>query len=51
MFRGTPILVVTISPNKKANTDEKSVVAKSQKLEPILLMETNRETKVRCIEM
>lgn len=47
---GTPNFVVTMSPNKKANSEEKSTVVASQKLEPIRRIERNRDTKVKCIE-
>ena len=48
---GTPSLVVTKRPNRKAKTPEKRTVVANQNLEPILLIEKNKETKLRCIEM
>ncbi len=47
---GTPSLVVTIRPNRKAKEEEKMTLMASQKLEPMRRMERNRETKVRCME-
>jgi hypothetical protein len=51
MFNGTPILVVIIRPKRNAKTEENRVVAKSQKLDPILRIETKRDTNVKCMEM
>lgn len=50
MLIATPNFVVTRSPKRKAKAPEKRTVAASQNLEPRRLMETNRETKLRCIE-
>src|SRR3569833_1318919 len=51
MVMGTPSFVVTIKPKRKAKTDENSTVVPSQTLEPSLRMDTNSDTKVRCMEM
>jgi hypothetical protein len=51
MLMGTPSLVVTSSPKRKAKIDEISTLVASQKLEPIRRIERNSETNVRCMEM
>jgi hypothetical protein len=50
MFRGTPSLVVTIRPNRNAKEPDSRTEAANQAFDPSLLMDKNRETKVKCIE-
>jgi len=46
MFKGTPIFGGHNKTKRNAKTEENSVVAKSQKLDPILRIETKRDTNV-----
>ena len=47
---GTPILMVTMRPNRSAKAEEKRTEVASQKFEPILRMDRKSETKVRFMD-
>jgi hypothetical protein len=46
---GTPSFVVTLRPNKKANTEENKTVVANQKFDPMRRIDRKRETKVKCM--
>jgi hypothetical protein len=48
---GTPSFVVTRRPNRKAKEPEMSTEVASQTWDPRRLIDINRNTKVRCIDM
>lgn len=47
---GTPNFVVTMVPNRKANTEEIKTDVASQKFDPMFLIDMKSDTNVKCID-